>query len=67
VLESGTLNLMVLDQSQTTIAATSLGPVDEKTLTIRLNAGVAYYTEVSTFGVEESYRLAIAKSADPES
>jgi hypothetical protein len=63
-LESGTLNLMVLDQSQTTIAATSLGPVDKKTLTIRLNAGVAYYAEVTTFGAEESYRLAIAKSAD---
>ena len=63
-LESGTLNLMVLDQSQTTIAATSLGPVGEKTLTIRLNAGVAYYTEVSTFGALDSYRLAIAKIDD---
>jgi hypothetical protein len=59
--ESGTLNLMVLDQSQTTIAATPLGPNGEKTLTIRLDAGVAYYTEVSTFGAADSYRLAIAK------
>jgi hypothetical protein len=61
VLESGTLNLMVLDQSQTTIAATSLGADGEKTLTIRLDAGIAYYTEVSTFGTQDSYRLAIAR------
>jgi hypothetical protein len=61
VRASGTLNLMVLDQSQTTIAATSLGPKGEKTLTIHLNAGIAYYTEVSTFGSADSYRLAIAK------
>ena len=64
VIESGTLNLMVLDQSQTTIAATTLGPVGEKTLTIRLNAGMAYYTEVSTFGALDSYRLAIARIDD---
>jgi len=61
VRESETLNLMVLDQSQTTIAATSLGVDGEKTLTIRLHAGIAYYTEVSTFGTLDSYRLAIAK------
>ena len=61
VRASETLNLMVLDQSQTTIAATSLGGNDEKTLTIRLDAGIAYYTEVSTFGALDSYRLAIAR------
>ena len=61
VRESETLNLMVLDQSQTTIAATTLGADGEKTLTIRLDAGIAYYTEVSTFGALDSYRLAIAK------
>ena len=61
---SETLNLMVLDQSQTTIAATSLGLVGEKTLTVRLNAGIAYYTEVSTIGALDSYRLAIAKIGD---
>jgi len=64
VLESDSLNLMVLDQSQTTIAATPMGPIGEKTLTIRLNAGVAYYTEVSALGTDESYHLAIAKNVD---
>lgn len=63
-LESDTLNLMVLDQSQSTIAATSLGPIDKKTLSLRLYAGVAYYTEVSTFGGQENYRLVIAKNGD---
>ena len=63
-LESETLNLMILDQSQTTIAATSLGPVSEKTLTIRLNAGVAYYTEVSTIAALDRYQLAIIKIDD---
>jgi len=61
VRESETLSLMVLDQSQTTIAATSLGADGEKTLTIRLDAGIAYYTQVSTFGALDSYRLAIVK------
>ena len=63
-LESSTLNLMVLDQSQTTIAATSVGIIGEKALSIRLDAGLAYYAEVSTFGGEESYRLAIVKDTD---
>jgi hypothetical protein len=63
-LESSSLNLMVLDQSQTTIAATSVGITGAKALSIRLEAGLAYYTEVSTFGAEERYRLAITKDTD---
>jgi hypothetical protein len=64
VLESNTLDLMILDQSQTTIAATALGLAGEKTLLTRLNAGVAYYIRVSALGTDENYRLAIAKSTD---
>jgi len=63
-LESDTLNLMVLDQSQTTIAATALGGISEKTLSVHLSAGTAYYTEVRTMGTSEPYRLAIIASPD---
>jgi hypothetical protein len=63
-LESETLNLMVLDQSQTTIAATALGGISEKTLSVQLNAGTAYYTEVRTMGTSIPYRLAIIKRSD---
>ena len=62
-LASDTLDLTVLDQSQTTIAAASPGPTNEKALSIRLNAGVTYYTQVSTFGTGENYRLAFVPSA----
>jgi len=62
-LASDTLDLTVLDQSQTTIAATSPGLTNERALSIRLNAGVAYYTQVSTFGTSENYRLAIVQVA----
>jgi hypothetical protein len=64
VLESGALDLMVLDQSQSTIAATSLGQANEKILFTRLNAGAAYYITVGTLGGDESYRLAIAENAE---
>lgn len=58
------LILMVLDQSQTTIASTSLGTKGEKSLALRLSAGVAYYTAVSSFGASGDYRLVIAGTAD---
>ncbi len=64
VLESSALDLMVLDQSQTTIAATSLGRANEKALLARLNAGAAYYITVSSLGADESYRLAIAENVE---
>lgn len=58
-LENDTLSLMVLDQSQTTMAGTVWGTVSEKILSVRLNAGSAYYTEVQTMGAAESYHLVI--------
>lgn len=60
-LEAGNLGLMILDQSQTTIAATPLGAAGDKTLAVKLDAGVAYYTEVSTLGANANYRLAITR------
>jgi len=63
-LSSDSLNLMVLDQSQTTLAATSLGADNEKALSVHLNAGLAYYAEVRTFGATERYRLMIIKRPD---
>jgi hypothetical protein len=64
VLENSALDLMILDQSQTTIAATSLGQANEKTMLTRLYAGAAYYITVGTLGTEESYRLAIAENVE---
>ena len=58
------LNLMVLDQSQTTIAATSLMVASEKTLSVHLSAGLAYYAEVSTYDGGGHYRLMITTRPD---
>ena len=56
------LSLMILDQSQTTIAATSLGMVGEKALSIQLSAGLAYYAEVTVYGASQNYRLVIVEN-----
>lgn len=58
------LQLMVLDQSQTTIAATSLFDSSEQVLSVSLSAGIAYYAEVSTYDSAGQYRLMIAKRSD---
>ena len=58
------LSLMVLDQSQTTLAATSLGTNSEKALLVQMNAGLAYYAEVRTFGATERYHLMIVERPD---
>lgn len=63
-INEGALSLSVLDQSQTTIASTSAGLPGEKSLSIRLNAGVAYYAAVNSYGTAGNYRLVIVKSED---
>ena len=61
-IEDRVFSLTVLDQSQTTIASTSPGLSGEESLSIRLNAGVAYYAAVNAFGARGSYRLMIFRA-----
>lgn len=56
------LSLTILDQSQTTIASTSVGLAGEESLSIRLDAGVAYYAAVNSFGTSGDYRLLIVRN-----
>lgn len=62
VLESAVLNIMVFDQSQTTITATPLGTQSEQGVTVNMDAGLAYYVAVSGYNLNlstSSYQLAI--------
>ena len=59
-----TLSLTVLDQSQSTIASTALVLVGEQSLSIHLDAGVAYYAAVSSLGARDNYRLVIIGGED---
>jgi len=60
-LVSDALNLMVLDQTQTTLAGTAIDVDDEQALSIRLDAGMAYYVSVSGVGATGRYHLAIVR------
>lgn len=62
VLQTDALSLMVLDQSQTTMAGTAVGGNDEQTLDIHLEAGMAYYVSVTGISGSDPYRLVIAPS-----
>lgn len=62
VLESAVLNIMVFDQSQTTITGTPLGSQSEQGVTVNMDAGLAYYVAVSGYNLNLStsnYQLAI--------
>lgn len=59
VLTSDALSVMVLDQTQTTLAGTAIGVSGEQALLIGLDAGVAYYVSVSGVGAIGTYHLAI--------
>lgn len=62
VLESAALNIMVFDQTQTTIIGTPLGSQSEQAVTVNMVAGIAYYVAVSGYNsgpTTSSYQLAI--------
>ena len=59
-----TLSLTILDQSQTTIASTAVSLSGEKSLAIRLDAGVAYYAAVNSLATRGNYRLVIVGAND---
>jgi hypothetical protein len=61
-LQSDEVYLMVYDQSQSTMASTPVGAVDEQHLGVDLVAGLAYYVEVNgynTGSTPEDYKLVI--------
>ncbi len=60
-LETDALSLMVLDQTQTTLAGTAIGVNGEQALSIGLDAGMAYYVSVSSVGATGVYHLAIVR------
>ena len=65
VLETAALNVMVFDQSQTTISGTPLGSEGAQAVTVDMDAGIAYYVEVSGDNAgpdTSSYQLAIVLS-----
>lgn len=65
VLETAALNVMVFDQSQTTISGTPLGSEGAQAVTVDMDAGIAYYVEVSGYNAGpdiSSYQLAIVLS-----
>ena len=65
VLESAALNIMVFDQTQTTITGTPLGSQNEQAVTLNMDAGIAYYVAVSGYNsgpTTSSYQLAIVPS-----
>lgn len=65
VLESAELNVMVYDQSQTTISGTPLGSEGAQAVTVDMDAGIAYYVAVSGYNAGpdvSSYQLAIVLS-----
>ncbi len=65
VLESAALNIMVFDQTQTTITGTPLGSQNEQAVTVNMDAGIAYYVAVSGYNsgpTPSSYQLAIVPS-----
>lgn len=65
VLESAVLNVMVFDQSQTTITGTPLGIESKQAMTVDMAAGVAYYVAVSGYNAGPDmrrYQLAIVPS-----
>ena len=56
------VHLMVYDQSQTTIAGTPIGVVEEQMFSVHLTAGLAYYVEVHIYdfaGMTYDYRLVV--------
>ena len=59
VLQTDALSLMVLDQSQTTVAATPVGVTGEQAVSASLDAGMAYYVSVGGVAESGSYHLAI--------
>jgi len=63
-LHSDVLTLMLLDQSQTTIAATPIGMQGEQSMSRHLHAGLAYYIEVSTLAATAAYRLMIVRKTN---
>ena len=61
-MQSDEVYLMVYDQSQSTIASTSVGAVEEQRFAVDLVAGLAYYVEINgynTGSTAEEYRLVI--------
>lgn len=67
IRQSDAVYLMVYDQSQTTIASTSVGGNVTQKLTVNLTAGLAYYVEVNGYnmaGVEYHYRLKVTDSRE---
>jgi hypothetical protein len=61
-LQTDRVYLMVYDQSQSTLASTSVGSVETQHLGVELVAGLAYYVEVngySTASTAEDYKLVI--------
>ncbi len=67
VLESEALTLMILDQSQSTIAGTPIGTRVPHGVLADLDAGLAYYVQVGGYGdiaAPLDYRLVIVHRAD---
>ena len=63
-LESDALTLSVLDHSQSTITGTPLDTVSEQSVAVTLDAGFAYYVEVSAYQTADNYRLVIVPAVD---
>jgi len=61
-LQSDAVYLMVYDQSQSTIASTSMGGVQTQQFSVELVAGLAYYVEVNGYNTGAStldYKLVV--------
>jgi len=61
-LQSDAVYLMVYDQSQSTIASTSMGGMQVQQLSVELVAGLAYYVEVNGYNTGAStldYKLVV--------
>ncbi|HSG96430.1 MAG TPA: hypothetical protein VLA11_00370 [Woeseiaceae bacterium] len=60
--QSDAIYIIVYDQSQTTIAGTPIGVIEEQEVAAELTAGMAYYIEVNGYNTHAfaySYRLTI--------